>query len=76
MNEDMMSALKYIGEVQPKPKSDEQAIKATKGIVLAEASNDRLWGTGIPLRDRHALTQASWSLCGWLSDMLHEIRDK
>ena len=51
-------------------------LKATKGFVLAEASNARLWGTGIPLRDKHTLTQTSWSLRGWLSDMLHEIRDK
>ena len=51
-------------------------LKATKGFVLAEASNDRLWGTGIPLRDKHTLSQTSWSSRGWLSDMLHEIRDK
>ena len=51
-------------------------LKATKGFILAEASNNRLWGTGIPLRDKHALSQTSWSSRGWLSDMLFEIRDK
>ena len=51
-------------------------LQATKGYTLAEASNDRLWGTGIPLRDKDTLTQASWSSHGWLSNMLHDIRDK
>ena len=51
-------------------------LKATKGFVLAEASNNRLWGMGIPLQDKHALSQTSWSSHGWLLDMLHEIRDK
>ena len=51
-------------------------LKATKGFVLAEASNDRLWGTGIPLQDKNALSQTSWYSCGWLSDMLQDIRDK
>ena len=26
-------------------------LRATKGLTVAEASNDKLWGTGIPLRD-------------------------
>ena len=51
-------------------------LKAIKGFVLAEASNHRLWGTGIPLRDKNALSQTSWYSRRWLSDMLQDIRDK
>ena len=51
-------------------------LQATNGFILAEASNDRLWGTGVLLRDKDALTQSAWSSHGWLSNMLHDIRDK
>ena len=51
-------------------------LQATNGFTLGEASNYRLWGTGIPLRDKDALNKSAWSSTGWLSDMLHEIRDK
>ena len=51
-------------------------LQATNGFILAEASNDRLWGTGVPLRDKDVLTQSAWSSHGWLSNMLHDIRDK
>ena len=51
-------------------------LQATNGFILAEASNNRLWGMGVPLRDKDALTQSAWSSHGWLSNMLHDIRDK
>ena len=51
-------------------------LRATKGLTIAEALNDKLWGTGIPLRDRCVLSQSLWVSRGWLSGMLHEIRDK
>ena len=44
--------------------------------ILAEATTDRLWGTGIQLRDRSALDTGKWSGVGWLSRMLTTIRDE
>ena len=50
-------------------------LKSTKPKTLVEASNDRLWGTGIHLRDYDALKQDKWYGKGWLSEMLHSICD-
>ena len=44
--------------------------------LLAEATTDRLWGTGIRLRDSCALDTEKWSGTGWLSRMLITIRDE
>ena len=51
-------------------------LKTTKPKVLAEASNDKVWGTGISLRDSQALNMNKWSGKGWLSNMLTIIRDE
>ena len=48
-------------------------LKATKPKFLAEATNDKLWGTGIPFRDFDALKEDKWYGRGWLSEMLHTI---
>ena len=48
---------------------------ATKPKLLVEASTDRLWGTGVGLRDTNVLNHTYWSGHGWLSKMLHQIRD-
>ena len=48
---------------------------ATKPKLLVEASTDRLWGTGVGLRDTNVLNCTYWSGHGWLSKMLHQIRD-
>ena len=50
--------------------------KTTETKVLAEASNDKVWGTGISLRDSQALNINKWSGKGWLSNMLTIIRDE
>ena len=52
-----------------------QILKQTYLKILAEASVDKLWGTGIPLRDKDALTKAKWQTPGWLSQMLPKICD-
>ena len=44
--------------------------------MLVEASTDRLWGTGISIRDIHVLDNKKWHERGWLSDMLHIVRDE
>ena len=51
-------------------------LKTTEPKVLAEASNDKVWGTGISLRDSQALNTNKWSGKGWLSNMLTIIRDE
>ena len=51
-------------------------LNTTKPKLLVEASTDRLWGTGIGLRDVKVLNKNCWSGHGWLSNMLHDIRDQ
>ena len=50
-------------------------LKMTEPKTLVEASNDRLWGTGITLNDTHVLDSRRWHRKGWLSEMLHIVRD-
>ena len=51
-------------------------LKTTTPKILAEATTDRLLGTGIQLWDTCALDTEKWSGTGWLSRMLITIRDK
>ena len=48
-------------------------LKANVPKLLVEASTDRLWGTGILLRDSEVLNHDKWNNNGWLSDMLMDI---
>ena len=50
-------------------------LQSTTPKILAEATLDRLWGTGIALRDTNALNTGKWNSTGWLSKMLMTIRD-
>ena len=51
-------------------------LKTTSPKILAEAMTDCLWGTGLWLRDTHALDTEKWAGPGWLSRMLITIRDE
>ena len=44
--------------------------------LVAEATTDRMWGTGIHLRDSNALDRKRWTSNGWLSDMLMSTRSE
>ena len=44
--------------------------------LLAEATTDRTWSTGIHLCDTNALRKEKWTSNGWLSEMLMMIRDE
>ena len=48
---------------------------ATENMMIAEASRDKLWGTGISLNDKDALSREKWNSPGWLSRILIGIRD-
>ena len=50
-------------------------LKSTAPKILVEATSDRLWGTGISLRDHQALNPDKWHNKGWMSMMLMGIRD-
>ena len=50
-------------------------LKMTEPKILVEASTDRLWGTGISLKDTHVLDSKRWYRKGSLSDMLHTVRE-
>ena len=48
-------------------------LKTTEPKGLIEASIDRLWGTGISMKDSHVLDEKYWTSKGWLSNMLNII---
>ena len=50
-------------------------LKTTSPKLLVESSSDKVWGTGIPLKDTNALNREKWYNVGWLSTMLTDIRD-
>ena len=52
-----------------------QMLKSTGDKILIEASPDKLWGTGIGLRDNQALNPSYWHSTGWMSTILMDIRD-
>ena len=51
-------------------------LKTTAPKILAEATTNKLWGTGISLRDPNILKPEKWSNTGWMSRMLTKIRDE
>ena len=57
--------------VQNKPLLE--MLKGTGSLTLAEASKDKLWGTGVSLRDSNALSISNWENPGWLSEILISI---
>ena len=48
----------------------------TAPLTLAEASTDRLWGTGVGIWDSNALNSDCWINKGWISRILGTIRDE
>ena len=50
-------------------------LKTTSPKLLLESSSDKIWGTGVPLKDANALNREKWNNVGWLSTMLIDIRD-
>ena len=48
-------------------------LKSTSPKILAEATTDYLWDTGIALQDTSTLNTSIWSSSGWLSRMLLTI---
>ena len=53
-----------------------QLLKTMSPKTSAEATIDKLWGTGIALWDSCALQADKWYSSGWLSRMLMTIRDE
>ena len=51
-------------------------LNTTAPKIVAEASTDKLWGTGIPLRDSSALDSKKWENQGWLLEILLSVRDE
>ena len=49
---------------------------STGNCQLVEASYDKIWGTGIPLKDLDCLNSANWSGTGILGEMLMEVRQE
>ena len=52
-----------------------QFLESTTPTKLAESSYDKLWGTGLPLHDKHASNPAYWTNTGLLGEILMDLRD-
>ena len=50
-------------------------LRTTSPKLLVECSADKIWGTGVPLKEKDALNKEKWHNTGWLSTMLMNIRD-
>ena len=53
-----------------------QMLKTTTPKIIVEVSADKLWGTGIPLRDNNALKLEKWYNTRWMSTIVCTIRDE
>ena len=47
---------------------------STGASHLAEASYDKIWGTGIPLKEQDCLNTSNWSGTGILGEMLMDVQ--
>ena len=43
-----------------------QMLKTTGNKIIVEASTDKLWGTGINLRNNQAFNPNQWQSTGWI----------
>ena len=50
-------------------------LKLTGSKRLVEVTTGKLWGTGVEFRDVNVLNEDKWYNLGWLSEMLHTIRE-
>ena len=57
-----------------KPMAD--MLLSTGKKILAEASFDNVWGTGVPLHYKDALDHEGWVGIGLLGEMLTIVRDQ
>ena len=49
---------------------------STNGDTLAEATYDKLWGTGIPLHHRDCTDRNKWHNTGIMGEILMAIREE
>lgn len=49
-------------------------LRCMGSALIVEASKDRMWGTGVHLRDRNALARDHWFGNGMMSEILSEVR--
>ncbi len=52
-----------------------KALKETNGKIIAEATREKMWGTGVGLHEAGALIQDTWTGYGIMGDILMDIRD-
>ena len=51
-------------------------LKATHPKIIVESTLDKLWGTGVQLRDPDVLNPEKWHNTGWMSTILPTIQDQ
>ena len=52
-----------------------QMLQTTHPKTIAEMTDDKTWGRGIPLDSPDALIEEKWYNKGWMNDILMAIRD-
>ena len=51
-----------------------KVLLATEGMTIAEATFDKLWGTGVPIHNIHSAEEDRWHGVGILGEILMEVR--
>ena len=74
-----MEVVKDICKVGIKEKFDQNnnlklLLLSTNNQTLVEASSDKVWGTGVSLKDEHCLNKDHWNGIGILGEILMELR--
>ena len=49
---------------------------STGDTIIAEATYDKLWGTGVPLHHHNALNQDEWANIGILGEILMKVHEE
>ena len=49
---------------------------STKDEILAEATFDKVWGTGIPLHQKECTDRSQWNCTGIMGEILMAVREE
>ena len=53
-----------------------EMLKTMQPKILVEASTDKVWGTGILIRDNSVLNTERWHSVSWMLTILEKVREE